>query len=355
MASRLLCATVLLAVTLSAVGAPRAESLRTHGRPGPVLRSPLVGVNEDWLLHEDKLGTLKRMGGQLVRQGFRWSSIEPSPGRFDWAPTDHFMSLVRAHHLRVLMVLGDSPCWARPQTPCPLADAAAPPGRHFDGAWELYVRKVVSRYPDAAGVEIWNEPNNSLGPNFFYPRPDVRRYMQLLREAYHAVKASGAGMPVISAGLVQIYNSADGSGRNGFAFLTQMYSLGLRSVSDAIAFHPYSFFSRNPTADVTAQIHHVRAVMRAHGDSAKNLWVTEVGLSSLTGAPTPSSVNSESAQAHGLLSIYRALARIPHLPVVIIHRMLDTGSDAYGLLHADGRPKPAYCLLARTLTHHHRC
>jgi hypothetical protein len=77
------------------------------------------------------------------------------------------------------------------------------------------------------------------------------------------------------------------------------------------------------------------------------IWVTEVGLS--TAGPFPYSLDD---QARGLRLIYRRLERMPDVPAIVVHRLIDgpkkleTAESGWGVVHRDLTPKPALCSLA---------
>src|SRR5262249_21678242 len=64
-------------------------------------------------------------------------------------------------------------------------------------------------------------------------------------------------------------------------FLSRLYEhRGVRSLFDAVALHPYAPDPGLMAADISS----LRAVMEAHGDTHRDLYITEFGWGSLTPA-----------------------------------------------------------------------
>jgi hypothetical protein len=81
--------------------------------------------------------------------------------------------------------------------------------------------------------------------------------------------------------------------------------------------------------------------MSANGDSAKPVWITEMGCYT----HGPGSV-SEAWQAEYLRQARSFLATVPFIERVYWYTLMDANNSGdpeknYGLFHADGTPKPA--------------
>jgi hypothetical protein len=102
-----------------------------------------------------------------------------------------------------------------------------------------------------------------------------------------------------------------------------------------------------------------RSLLSANGAGGKQVWVTEVGVTTAgsDSNPGPKHVHDEQAQATVLKNIYQGLRNDSHVQMVIIHRFADTPANGppgaeppgYGVLTHDLTKKDAYkCLqLAR--------
>jgi hypothetical protein len=242
------------------------------------------------------------------------------------------------------------------------------PGPAFDSAWAEYVRRLAERYPEAIGIEVWNEPN--ITPSF---QPvDPARYAALLKEAYDAVKRVDPKMNVVSGGLFP----SDTSGSYGMAdnqFLAAMYAAGAKGHMDAIGAHPYPIVSgsngasRYDPAGTEQALDRLRAVRNAAGASSTPIWITEMGVSTQTVAGSPPGATGVQ-QADYLLQVVHDVQAAPDVPVALIHRLIDvpaaptgpfpyvtppipgqggTVESGFGVFSSDGKPKQAACALSQ--------
>jgi hypothetical protein len=95
---------------------------------------------------------------RLWDSGTTWKDLETSPGTYDWSRLDSFVANARAHHVKVMLVLGMTPSFYGPtptQAPSDLS--------HY----RAYVQAVMRRYRSFQGArgiesyEVWNEGNVS--------------------------------------------------------------------------------------------------------------------------------------------------------------------------------------------------
>lgn len=322
----------------------------TESPPPPL---PYFGYNENWLLEDAFVEAAAASGANGARFNVSWSVVEPRPGSYRWEAYDSLYARMLAVGIRPVLVLLDSPCWAYdpvPQT-CASTRPAVPPGPHALEAFSRFAGMVAERYPRARGIEVWNEPNYReywrVGPEGSPAPPDPARYARLLAAAYDGIERANPAMPVAAAGLLA---GATGAGR-GMAyttFLERMLRSGARNHFDAIAVHPYPFFTENRARAVSATVERLRSLLTRLELRRTPIWVTEVGVS--TSGPEPVTPFS---QAIALAAIHRALVHGPNVPVAVIHRMVDdptapsSREAGWGVMTAAGQVKPAYCALAR--------
>lgn len=345
-------ATVLIGIVAGATGSCNGGPEEREARP-PSANGMAVGFNETPSVRTFALQS--RTGMPVVRFKVSWTAVEPAPDRWVWAPYDRAYAQMLRAGLRPLLVAIGGPCWTRPDRPC----APAPPDADFDSDWAEYVRKLVERYPDAVGVEVWNEPNSVL---LFPPRPDPVRFEKLLAAAHDAVKEVDPGMPVVLGGLF----ASDRTGGYAIAdqeFLAAVLAAGGGDEIDAIGAHPYPR-TREPEAgpvryDLSAMqraLDRLRSARDAFGYSELPIWITEVGVSTMSGARFPPGV-SGAVQARVLLDALRIARDAGDVQLVLIHRLLDleagsatgplAGVEAgFGVFGASGRAKPAACALS---------
>jgi polysaccharide biosynthesis protein PslG len=216
------------------------------------------------------------------------------PGDWDWSQFDEQYEQILAAGMRPLIVAYAAPCWAQSGTGC-VPTYASPPSPAYDADWSSYIRGLTERYPDAIGIEIWNEPNLT---SEFWPEVDPVRYTQLLKEAYVAVKSVDPSMPVISGGLLlgDGRGSSVWSGYTDQTFLADMYAAGAAHWMNALGVHVYP---SDPAADgrpeiwdpaaMTRWLAAANAVRKAAGAPSVPIWITEMGVSTSgePGFPVP--------------------------------------------------------------------
>src|SRR3954453_13832518 len=316
------------------------------------------------------LDVLKAQGATIVRTSMPWSMLQPQKTKtFDpdaAAKVDGFLALARDRGLRVLAVFGSTPCWASSAPATVKGDCTDPNsgwGRYSTSsaaALTAAAREFGTRWgSQLAGVEYWNEPNNS---GFF--AAGAKAYAGLLKIFYPAVKAAAPQLTVVGGDL----SLADTT------FLQAMYAAGARGYYDALSVHPYQVMLGSaastsdpslawpaaPAVDTFATgVQAVHAVMVANGDSAVPLWITEFGFSTCTAASKL--CVSQDAQAQYLAASFRMAARWTYVPVVLSYLTRDPMTDgswngsfgmldnAYGAKTASDRVTATWnCLEAAT-------
>lgn len=292
------------------------------------------------------------MGIRWLRTDLNWGSVQrEGPDSFDWSEMDRIIDLAGAFGIRVLPVVGSTPEWAwrDPERPSPPRDPKA---------YGRFLKAAVDRYgPRGIHVwEIWNEPNLE-GP--FPPRPDPVAYAALLKEAALAIRSADPDATIVLGGLAAV-TTTDPDGRPpaiaAVEFLETVYAEGAGDSFDAVGFHPYTW-SDLPDLDARRNswglmAGPMRAVMAAHGDEAKAIWITEYGAAT----NEDHGGVSETRQAE-LLAAGVALARgTPWIGPLFWYSYRDLGTDAedreqwFGLLAEDSRPKPAREVLEEILS-----
>lgn len=327
---------IVLALLVAGCGAPA---------PPADLPPPHFGYNEDWIAKPGLLDDAAASGADTERYNVAWSDVEPEPGEWEWSNYDDLYNEALDADQQPLLVLGNAPCWAYGEPAGCSSTPAHPPDAAHAREWAEYAARVAERYPEARGIEVWNEPNLD---RFWQGEPlDPGHYASLLTTAYDAIKRVDPRMPVISAGLLPA--GEDGPGKLAFAeYLHRVLAISGPGHLDAVGIHPYPFFAEQPAVRVETVVSEVREVLAAAGIADKPIWVTEVGVS--TTGPNPYSPDE---QALALSDIYDFLAGARGIPVVLIHRFTDIEGDpaireaGYGVTTVDGDPKPAYCALAQ--------
>jgi polysaccharide biosynthesis protein PslG len=340
---------VLLATLGIAACVGLSAAVPFAGGEAPKQSTPYFGFNEDWHLNQNSLELAAQGGSNAIRTGMYWTGVEFKRDEYYWNVYDELYARVLSLGMRPLFVLTNAPCWAAVSAKaCKRGKLAQPPHPSEYDEWREFAGLVAQRYPAALGIEVWNEPNLS---RFWYPRPKPTRYADVLRAAVEGIHAANPQMPALMAGMVP--TRGESASKLGYKrFLKRVYRSGAAQLTDGIGFHPFAAFWHRPMTTVLSKIKSlmdsVRGIMSQFGDGAKDIWVTEMGMST-TGRP---SGFSEQEQAEGLAGMYRILSETPGVPLVIVHRFLDQngGSQNWengaGVISTNGVKKPAYCALA---------
>lgn len=303
------------------------------------------------------LPLLDRTGATVYRMDVRWEYVEPRPGAWQWDGYDRMYSALRAGGIKPLVVARSAPSWARSGVSIACALGAPPdncegppsPG-HLDD-WGEFVRRLAERYPDLAGVEVFNEPNYAI--NNWRPQADPEHYTAVLHAARAAVKSIRPRMPVVFGGLLNVDDGDIPENMSAQRFLSEAYAAGARGAMDAIAIHPYSYLYSgspgDPGSPYRRMLGDVRRIRDGAGDGQTPLWITETGYH--TGSPAIHGVTPE-VQASRLAETVRLALAEPDVEAILVHSLIDRGSnpneleDGFGIVRADLSPKPALAALA---------
>lgn len=280
----------------------------------------------------------KNAGANTTRMTLWWEYVEYAEDRYSWGMFDSAYWRAIERGQRPLITVGSSPLWAQePGLPCDDDNCSYPPAAEHEDQYQEFLQLVAQRYPGAAGIEIWNEPNLA---GFFGGGPDPARYTHLLKLAHGAVKSARPEMPVVAGSLAGGIWSSTPRFMSIRDFVQGMYDHGAKGHMDAISVHAYPHdmdFSR-----AYHVIGHTKETRDANGDSVP-LWITEYGVST-----TGLEAVTEYQQAILLPALTRAFRADPEIRATYVHDLVEskwTDRD-WGVIRPDLSPKPAYCALA---------
>lgn len=325
-----------LVLALACAGPQAAEAASVPTVRGINLDSVYGGQTDEQVDRE--LDLANRLGANTVRVTVDSAALEPSPGFADPAYlglVDRFMTAASARHLKVIMVVMGTPCWASSAPPIVRRGCVSPDPfvvRYPPSNPATYANEasyLAARYRGKlAALEVWNEPDLNTRLYWRGPAP-AASYARLLRAAYPAIKAADPTLPVLGGSLV---------GANG-VFLRQLYAAGIRGYYDGLSIHYYDL--------VLAGIRAIAATKRAFHD-ATPLWLTEFGWDSC-GATGRSLTNlpcvTPATQASNLLDVFRGLSLHPAVRAAIAFNAIDNPRIAFGALNEDFAPKPSFYAL----------
>ncbi len=283
-------------------------------------------------------------GAAIHRWPVSWQGYEPYRGKVDdsaLAPADEVYRRDLAAGVRPLIVLLGTPPWAvtaearggRWKTlacdgsrslcfaPPDVRDAA------IRDAWERWAALVAKRYPEAAGFEIWNEPNIR---GFWMQRQDPELYGLMLDSAAAAIHAARPGATVVSGGTSEA-GASDAYHTPPAEFVRRMYATAPPGSFDALGYHAYPCNARPWESQVALATGEIRAARDRAGDPSRPLWLTETGAT--TGSPAPANCDTaftEDEQRDALAAVLdwtgRAEATAGDLPVVLVTRLINGGA-----------------------------
>lgn len=340
-----LVAAVVAGSALVATGTTAAGAAEPAATP-----QPAVGVNahllwSDWTDAQriTALDKFAAAGISWIRLDIGWASVEyRGRGVYEeWflQRIGTVLDAARARGIAVTAILWSTPPWAGggPTNAVPAASDYA-----------SIARFMASRFRGkVAAWEVWNEPNLSS----FWASASAADYAALVRAAYPAFKAGDPGTSVVIGGV----SEADDP------WLAQMYAAGVSGSYDVLAPHPYQApsdqgpeLADDGTIYRLAHMAAVRGLMVANGDTAKELWIGEVGWSTHTNAVnTPNwalGVTPASQAAYTTRTLDFVRSQLPYVSKVFFYTDRDTGDsdphqNGFGLLNHDLSEKPAFAAL----------
>ncbi len=283
-------ATTAAAPTTVQVGSPTATP---SGEASLRLNSPEYGM-QAFLWYKPEVAsrdvqTVKQAGFGWIKQGVGWRDVEPAKGNFVWDTLDEIVKWMDEQDLDMIARLDHQPAWASGGS-----TTNGPPANYEDFGDFCYA--LASRYKGRIrAYEIWNEPN--LAREWGGRRPNPAEYAALLKVAYERIKEADPNAIVVSAGLTPtgtndanampddvylegLYQAMGGSSEGYFDALgahAPGYKAPPEASPDEVAADPNlggeRFFCFRRVEDL-------RDIMVKYGDSAKQIYILEMGWTS---------------------------------------------------------------------------
>jgi hypothetical protein len=337
------------ATTMSATSTTSTATTTPSGPLGP---NTYFGFNDNsvglgQLTAAGSASLASQAGATVTRAVFDWRWAEASPGVWDLSKYDYIYGQDLQRGIKPIFVLGFAPkwAWADPNYCATVTQPCRyPPGPTHLDAWRDVVTKLVTRYPQMAGLEIWNEPNLA---QFWKGGIDPAYYSQLVVEAHNAARAAGSSVPILGGSLSGYPGPDTATAMNSRNFLKAMYAAGVKGSMDGISLHPYA--QDVDLWRVFRVLTDTRDVRDANHDNVP-LWITEMGM---TTTGTYLDTVSENDQAVILARYLSEFGSVSDIRALIFHTLVDTSADTsqgesgYGIVHFDGvTPKPAFCAIA---------
>jgi hypothetical protein len=318
--------------------------------PSSALALKFFGFNDDWAPATVKrtVALSRKFRANSERMIVYWGSTEPRKNRFDWYGLDVAYQTMLQQHVRPLFDVVSAPKWAVARGCRPLYKCQQTASHDHD--YRVFLAALTKRYPHATGIEVGQEPNLTN----WSVHPDPRRYSQILKSAWTAVKNANRHMTVVLGSTCCTYAFSHGNIGAG-VFLQQLYRYGIKGHYNAIGFHVYPGGPISRVAsDIVSEVSIMRAIRNANHDGSP-FWITETGFPSQGFGRYGAGRNTESTQSQRELTAYRTLIHMRDVVALYFYRLIDPRHPiafanfqlGMGFYKANYHPK----LAARTLIH----
>jgi len=288
-------------------------------------------------------------GVKWVRLQRDWSSIETSPGVYDFSGLDADVAAANAAGVHASVPLQDAPGFRKTQV-CNGVGL-------FPGPSEMstFAGVVANRYNGNNGhgyidsFEIGNEEWDGYWGGSWAATLPCRTadwYGPVLKAGYQAVKAQSPTALVGMFGLWWVNTPHIQS------YMTWLYQNGFGPYMDFANFHYYTGVDPSvtngdmPSYDLEWQT--IRAVQATYNDSGKPVWCTEVGWA-VSSVNQPGPIVSLAQQSQYLQYVLDSSRKSSVMQRVFIYMISDTGSDGMNIYPPTG-PLPSYTMLENYLT-----
>lgn len=259
-------AALILSLWLAAFFSPASAGAQPPPADGQPQLNPRFGVVDGFANTPEASAA----GAGWSRVIFRWDVIQPA-GPTDWKPANVPDPLIEAEldaGREVVGVIIGTPAWATDS-----GTSTAVPPLEF---WGDFVFKLAGQYRGRVSRWIiWNQPDvtDPASPNHTWDG-SVEEYARLLKEAYLKIKTVDPSAQVHAAGLTYTWDEQQGTPQFLDRLLTVLSAdpdaAANNHFFDAVGYHLYY-----DPARISRVLADVRAILDAHGQGGKPVWLTE--------------------------------------------------------------------------------
>ena len=284
-------------------------------------------------------------GVKWVRLQRDWSSIETSPGIYDFRGMDQDVAAANAAGVHATVPIQDAPGFRKTQ--------ACNGVNLFPGPSEMatFAGVLAARYNGNSGhgyidsFEIGNEEwDGYWGGSWAATLPcrDASYYGPVLKAGYQAIKAQSPTALVGMFGLWWLNTPHIQS------YMTWLYQNGFGSYMDFANFHYYPgsdpALSNGDVPSYDLEWQTIRGVQAAYGDGTKPVWCTETGWSVSSVGQAGNPIVTAAQQAQYIQYVLDSSRTSKVVQRVFIYMIADNSYDGMNLYPPSG-PLPAYTML----------
>lgn len=296
-----------------------------------------------WFHFEDKdnvrrsVTALRELNVKHLRTGISWADYH-RPGGPEWY--DWMMDALQ--EFEILLSIWHTP----PSLSCD-GRCASPPGRLQDYA--DFIDEIITRYGSRFGhLELWNEPNNKYKWDFELHDPVWEKFAEMVGSA--AYWAKKRGVATVLGGMMPVDPH----------WLQLMQAHGVLDYIDIVAIHgfPGMWWPNQPNWDWHSHWSGWEEKMGSLAPIAEGrpVWITETGLATwllddgiVGNYDVQETRLAEALAAPSPRTYWYNLFDLDPEREAIEGFHVDENEYNLGLLTHNGRPKPAYQLLARAM------
>jgi hypothetical protein len=280
------------------------------------------------------------VGVRSLRMPFEWSEIEPKDDEFVWDKYDRIVGWADKYDVELIPTFiweNPQPEWAgRGKAKKGNGEKQYPPEDMTK--WDDFVYQTVNRYKDS--VSWWipaNEPNLS---RYWYPKPDAKAYVNLLKVTREAVLRADPEGKILGCNVAGM----------DLLFLEECFKEGALSYCDAIGAHPY-ICPHSPDKRIPINILNpmsqagnfrnglilAKELIQKYGGKQK-LWLDEAGQPYRDDFIIPNWGVSEEKAAEYLVKIYAESLSSGAVERVLWFSFWGGEYGSFALLRPDGSP-----------------
>ncbi|MCU0490460.1 MAG: glycoside hydrolase family 5 protein [Chloroflexaceae bacterium] len=343
----------------------------------------LYGQGTAWQDRNRVLQLSNNAGMKWIRQQIAWQDLQDRSGTIFWGELDQIVEDANRAGINLFIGVVRAPSWATDN-----GANGLPSRRHF-GTFANFMGQMAARYRGRVqAYQIWNEQNRACENGGDCSRDggvggtvaSASYYVDMLAEAYDAIKANDPNAIVVSGAPTATETNRSDIAISDTEFTRQMFSNPkFREHVDAIGVHPGgninppdTMWPENPGPGIGCpqgncwrtsrefyfrRIEDVRAVAVANGMADKQIWLTEFGWATRNNTPGYEYGNSISfeTQANYIMRAFEIGRRsyAPWMGAMFLWNLnfavswRGVGNEfheqaSFGVLNGDWSPRPSY-------------